>query len=397
MSQRSRVDDVLALFLLLASPGIHIEAITVVFGNTTLPKACQNVFKVYQLIKHHIDLHPEDAQRFPNWGNRPAFAKGAEGPLEGTMNLAEYFHGPDGLSDISTTHPEYNIKDLKQWLPAEPDTTETPNAFLRISSLPAHQVILDVLEQEPPDTVTILSAGPLTNISKAYTASPTIFRRIHRLVSMGGALDVPGNTSPSAEFNFFADPYAAHHILSIAESGLIPFVLVPLDATSRHVIPFSRLLRTISASACTPIEGFLSALLSRPREVLKMLGLSDEFEMHDPFAAWFVIQTLGLPVPGTLAERSGWGIVKRKFIVEKIGEYTKGMCVVDRRGSKDEVGVTRAIDGIVIAPSELHQDQATSDSDTPHPHHEGVNVLLRWPKSSIFIEEMMKRVFWYSS
>lgn len=63
-------------------------------GNTTVEKAYNNTFKVYQVIQTHLDAHPEDAHRFPNFrkdGHRPLYAKGAQGPLHGQMNLAEYF------------------------------------------------------------------------------------------------------------------------------------------------------------------------------------------------------------------------------------------------------------------------------------------------------------------
>lgn len=143
---------------------------------------------------------------------------------------------------------------------------------------------------------------------------------------MGGTLDVPGNTSATSEFNFFADPYAATHIIKCAETGDFPFVLIPLDITSRQTIEFDRLIPNKDLSNATPIEHFLSTMLKRPRIVLRQLGLPDHFEMHDPFAAWYTLRTSG----EGLCE-PGWGTVKRKFIIEKVGEYTKGMCVVDRR------------------------------------------------------------------
>ncbi|KAG8887962.1 hypothetical protein FRB99_004180, partial [Tulasnella sp. 403] len=344
---------------------------------------------VYQIIQRHLDAHPEDASRYPNFksatGHRPIYAKGATGPIKGQMNLAEYFHGPDGLSDISTSHPEYNV---------DPSLWGNDNPYLDISSKPGHQVILDILEREPEGTVTILSCGPLTNISLAISQSPKTFSRVKRLVSMGATLDVPGNTSATSEFNFFADPYAAQHVLDEARNKLFKLVLVPLDITSRHTILFDWIIPSDVAakrdtleshganSAPTPVEGFISNLLRRPRVVLKQLGLPDHFEMHDPLAAWYTIRTSGDTV------EQGWGTVKRRFVIEKIGEYTKGMCVVDRRGTTEEVGATRAIEGIVV---EQHA-AASSTEDDPH----AVDVLLKWPDTRTFVEQMMKRVFWYS-
>lgn len=143
---------------------------------------------------------------------------------------------------------------------------------------------------------------------------------------MGGALDVPGNTSPSAEFNFFADPWAAAHIIEEAQKeGAFKFVLAPLDVTGKHSVPFDRLIPDKPTSEATLAEEFLSTLLRRPRKFYQKLGLPDAFEMHDPLAAWYLLRTSGD------TSEAGWGTVKRKFVIERIGEYTKGMCIVDRR------------------------------------------------------------------
>lgn len=64
-------------------------------GNTVLLKASENILKVYQIAQKQIDAFPDDASRFPNFkqgsGHRPIYARGAAGPIEGAMNLAEYF------------------------------------------------------------------------------------------------------------------------------------------------------------------------------------------------------------------------------------------------------------------------------------------------------------------
>jgi inosine-uridine nucleoside N-ribohydrolase len=49
---------------------------------------------------------------------------------------------------------------------------------------------------------------------------------------MGGAVDVPGNVTPDAEFNIHVDPDAARVVI---EAGL-PLDLVPLDATRQAVL-----------------------------------------------------------------------------------------------------------------------------------------------------------------
>jgi purine nucleosidase len=54
----------------------------------------------------------------------------------------------------------------------------------------------------------------------------TALNKVQDLLVMGGAVNVPGNVTPQAEFNFYSDPVAAHEVLS---SG-VPLTLVDLGA-----------------------------------------------------------------------------------------------------------------------------------------------------------------------
>jgi inosine-uridine nucleoside N-ribohydrolase len=61
-------------------------------------------------------------------------------------------------------------------------------------------VALDILRSRPPRSVTYIVLGPLTNLALMMRKdSKLVTERIGRIVCMGGALDVPGNTSPMAE------------------------------------------------------------------------------------------------------------------------------------------------------------------------------------------------------
>lgn len=56
--------------------------------------------------------------------------------------------------------------------------------------------------------------------------------------------------------------------------------------------------------------------------------MGDTFDMHDPLAAYYVIDKA---TPQVAQEAPRWIIRKRQFLIERTGEWTKGMCVVDRR------------------------------------------------------------------
>ncbi len=62
--------------------------------------------------------------------------------------------------------------------------------------------------KEFPDQVTLLATGPATNIALAVKTHPEIVPLVKRIIYMGGAIDMPGNTTPAAEFNFWFDPEA---------------------------------------------------------------------------------------------------------------------------------------------------------------------------------------------
>ena len=62
------------------------------------------------------------------------------------------------------------------------------------------EVALDLIKSEPERSISYLALGPLTNLAKLMRLDRDAVRsRIGRVVCMGGALDVPGNTSPVAE------------------------------------------------------------------------------------------------------------------------------------------------------------------------------------------------------
>ncbi|CEL55646.1 Uridine nucleosidase 1 OS=Arabidopsis thaliana GN=URH1 PE=1 SV=2 [Rhizoctonia solani AG-1 IB] len=373
-------NDVLALLLLLTSGEAELALITVTFGNTELKHAYTNVLKVYQLILDHLERHPNDRAKFPGFNSRPKLCSGASGPLSGIPHLAQYFHGRDGLSDISTTHPEFNVRD-----------PSSLSEVLQESETPAEDAIIELLLESPEDSVTIVAVGPLTNIARAWLKDPKALRRSRRVVVMGGALDVPGNTSATAEFNFFADPQAAAIVMDAAKSESINLLLAPLDITTQHGVPYTHLIHprllsgplingTELSQTMSPLRAFTSAFLHRVRRVTRELGIPDVLDMHDPLAVWAGLAHAALPREAPLLQ--GWEVRQRDFVMECDGKYTKGMCVLDRRGTTDETGGVRSIDGVQGI------DKAKSKPTT------GVKILTATPGLATLEKLIVEKIFW---
>lgn len=123
---------------------------------------------------------------------------------------------------------------LGAWNSPEPksdaDLVAPPDGFAtqtKLQSKSAVDFIVDSVKQYPGE-VTILAIGPLTNIALATRQHPEIVPMIKQIIYMGGAIDVPGNTTPTAEFNWWFDPEAARTVLRLP----IKQVVVPLDVTN---------------------------------------------------------------------------------------------------------------------------------------------------------------------
>jgi pyrimidine-specific ribonucleoside hydrolase len=184
-------DDAIALLLALASPEVQLLGVTTVAGNQTLSKTTANAIRVLDHIGH-ADV---------------PVAAGAERPLVREPYVARDVHGASGLDG----------PDLPP--PARPPTV-------------AHAIdwIAHTLRSQS-NPVTLVPTGPLTNIALFLARYPELAPRVERIVLMGGAIG-PGNVTPAAEFNVWADPEAAQRVFS---SGL-DVTMVGLDVTHRALM-----------------------------------------------------------------------------------------------------------------------------------------------------------------
>ena len=231
------VDDALALLQAWGTPSLTVEALTTVAGNVPVSAATLNVFRLLALRE------PRPA---------PAVAEGAAAPLGRPLRTATHYHGDDGLGDLG------------DWPPAWPRLAPEGAVDLMLATARRHGQAL-----------TLIALGPLTNVALAVTADPSAMRGIGRVVAMGGAVDVPGNVTPDAEFNIHVDPAAAARVIG---AGLT-LDIVPLDATRQAVLSRAALEAALTA-APTLLAERVRGFTARSLRLDDTRGMT----LHDPLA-----------------------------------------------------------------------------------------------------------------
>jgi len=244
----SGVDDAVAIVLAAGAPEVDLLAITTVAGNAPVGECTRNCLLLTELLR------PDDP---------PIVAEGAAAPLAKELLTAPEVHGPDGLGG---------------------ELGSLPPPILAASPATADEVMIEVARRYPGEVV-LVATGPLTNVAAALRADPDAVALYRRVVVMGGAFYVPGNTGPVAEFNFYVDPEAADRVMN---AGL-PLTLVPLDATTRSPLMHADLsARPRHRPPLPRPERDLAAILARAldyymRRELEESGLHGGY-MHDPLA-----------------------------------------------------------------------------------------------------------------
>ncbi|MDI1490499.1 MAG: hypothetical protein OHK93_001703 [Ramalina farinacea] len=231
-------DDVLALLLALASSpdDVEILLISVTYGNVSLKGCLQNVISTFHVIEKERQWRksqglPEGFEMLSK--HKPMIAVGAEGPLGGQKKQADYYPPPfHPLRHLLPPLPPPTTTTTPSPPPPPPPPTNPPPNSTHLftpSPLPAIPQILALLSLHPPDTLTLLALGPLTNFALAAARAPTTFLRARAVCIMGGALSLPGNITPVGEFNTLADPVAAARVYALTSPN--PATTMPPSAS----------------------------------------------------------------------------------------------------------------------------------------------------------------------
>jgi inosine-uridine nucleoside N-ribohydrolase len=218
-------DDGAALVMLMRSPDrVTIPGITVVPGNVWSAQGAEYMLHILNLLKR-----PQV----------PVYT-GAEAPLVHSAAMVREYGRRWGALDFVGA---FAHNDPQAVIPAPGCKLSARKAH----SEAAVQFIISEIERQPGE-VTILAIGPMTNIAMALRLKPDIETKIKRIVFMGGNLKVPGNATPSAEFNFWFDPEAARIVLRSRIPHKAMFALDICNTAPLHKAEFDQI-----ASARTPI------------------------------------------------------------------------------------------------------------------------------------------------
>jgi purine nucleosidase len=263
----SDIDDGFALALAVADPGLALELVTTVGGNTDVDTATRLSTDLLQLLGR----------------SDVPVVRGAAGPLNPRLRRPERSHA------------------------APVGAAAGPSA--------AAEIVARVMAE--PGQLTLVAIGPLTNVALALLLEPRIASAVHEIVVMGGVFleqtnvkDMPG------EFNFWCDPDAVEVVL---HSGA-PLRFVGLDVTRRV-----RLTRVDAARlgadggefgrlAAEHTEGWIAFQERvKPREELEQGSCA----LHDPLAVAVV----------TRPDLVTWQ--EAHLAVETAGTVTRGVAVAD--------------------------------------------------------------------
>jgi purine nucleosidase len=267
-------DDAVAILLALAAPELEVLGLVAVAGNLPLRLTERNARAILELAgQPEIPVHA-GCPRFMSPGHI----------------TAEHAHGDGGLGQLELPPPQAALR------------REHGVDFL-----------IETLRRAAPRSITVCALGPLTNIATALVKAPEIAGQMAELVVMGGASHALGNTTPAAEFNMHADPFAAALVF---DSGA-PITMIPLDLTHQVLSTPERIGRVRAlGNRCGEAA---AVLMSPPQPTKRGQVKRPTYALHDPCVIAYL-----------LAPELFEG-VEANVAVETQSPLTLGMTVVDWR------------------------------------------------------------------
>jgi inosine-uridine nucleoside N-ribohydrolase len=205
------IDDAFALGLALKSPELKLLGVTTAYGDTELRARLTNRL-LWGVGLRELLVMPGVPTQHSNVFTQAAYALSIP-PCCGT-------YGVIGVSILYAGQKGIDYARL-----AEQVKNDDAVGFL-LDQIQAH-----------PGEITLIAIGPLNNVEAAIKRDPETFRKLKRVVMMGGSVyrGYDGRDGerrpPDAEWNINRDPAGARALLA---SG-VPVFMMPLDSTQIHL------------------------------------------------------------------------------------------------------------------------------------------------------------------
>jgi inosine-uridine nucleoside N-ribohydrolase len=244
--------DIQSILMLLQDEDVNLLGITVMTGDAWRDEEVSHALRMLE-IAHRTGIPVVPGAVFPLLNSQlrtlaweklygPLFYDGAfmsSWPSEDTVNW----------TPLHPTRP--------YWVPPLPEGRPT----MKAANESAVSFLLRMVH-EYPHQVTIIAAGPLTDLALAASLDPQFAALARQLVFMGGSFNpVPANTpfaqeydnNPRQEFNMRFDPEAASIVLHQPWSRIIE---VPVDPTSPTLMSHELLAQVAKGKA--PFDHYLA-------------------------------------------------------------------------------------------------------------------------------------------
>ena len=271
------IDDTYALIYLAAlnhAGELELDCVTTTTGNVEADQCARNA--AYVLTQCGLRMIP--------------LAAGVPEPLVCEASTTPETHGETGLGYL--TAPERHVE--HDW----------------------DALWVDAIERGTDDLHLIVT-GPMTNLAAFARLHPAHFARLKHITVMGGAVNYPGNTTPTAEWNFWVDPHAAAEVFERAE---VPITLCPLNVTERMVLEPGRLEGIVDKLGGAPIASHLAAITQF------------YFEFHQQVGEGYCAQIHDLLTVLVALDEARWASRLATLRVETESSLTRGTVAADFKG-----------------------------------------------------------------
>ncbi|WP_336965553.1 nucleoside hydrolase [Sphingobium aquiterrae] len=246
----------------ITDPSVEVLGITTLFGDSYVPDDTTHLLRFLEIIgRADIPVHAG--------ADRPLVRSKSE--LLAWERLHGIFPWKGAWNEPQPGHAAVGPNDIQPMVAGE----------TKLKAAPGHAVafLIDQVRKHPGQ-VSIVAAGPLTNLALAQRLDPTFAANVKRLVIMGGLVDnnlkqVTDDANFYNDFNFKADPEAA----DIVMTSDFPSITIVGNVTNKTRLTPELLARITAVK--TPLSDYYA------KYSLKGLPLWDELA-----AAIFVDPTL---------------------------------------------------------------------------------------------------------